>query len=72
MSEETIVSFRMEVKENNFQMELKGKQSDVLAAFLYAMGEEPGLYQLMKMASSIYESEDYKNEFNKQQTQGYA
>ena len=72
MSEETIVSFRMEVKENNFQMELKGKQSDVLAAFLYAMGEEPGLYQLMKMASSIYESEDYKNEFNKQQTQGDA
>lgn len=72
MSEEIIVSFRMEVKENNFQMELKGKQSDVLAAFLYAMGEEPGLYNLMKMASSIYESEDYKNEFDKQQTQGDA
>ena len=72
MSEETIVSFRMDVKENNFQMELKGKHSDVLAAFLYAMGEEPGLYQLMKAASSIYESEDYKNEFNKQQTQGDA
>jgi hypothetical protein len=72
MSEETIVSFRMEVKENNFQMELKGKHSDVLAAFLYAMGEEPGLYQLMRAASSIYESEDYKNEFNKQQTQGDA
>jgi hypothetical protein len=72
MSEETIVSFRMEVKDNNFQMELKGKHSDVLAAFLYAMGEEPGLYQLMKAASSIYESEDYKNEFNKQQTQGDA
>jgi hypothetical protein len=72
MSEETIVSFRMEVKENNFQMELKGKHSDVLAAFLYAMGEEPGLYQLMKAASSIYESEDYNNEFNKQQTQGDA
>ncbi len=72
MSEETIVSFRMEVKENNFQMELKGKQSDVLAAFLYAMGEEPGLYNLMKMASSIYESQDYKNEFNKQQTKGDA
>jgi hypothetical protein len=72
MSEETIVLFRMEVKENNFQMELKGKHSDVLAAFLYAMGEEPGLYQLMKAASSIYESEDYKNEFNKQQTQGDA
>ncbi len=72
MSEETIVSFRMEVKENNFQMELKGKHSDVLAAFLYAMGEEPGLYQLMKAASSIYESEDYKNEFNKQQTKGDA
>jgi hypothetical protein len=72
MSEETIVSFRMEVKENNFQMELKGKQSDVLAAFLYAMAEEPGLYQLMKMASSIYESDDYKNEFNKQQTKGDA
>jgi hypothetical protein len=72
MSEETIVSFRMEVKENNFQMELKGKQSDVLAAFLYAMAEEPGLYQLMKMASSIYESDDYKNEFGKQQTKGDA
>jgi hypothetical protein len=26
----------------------------------------------MKAASSIYESEDYKNEFNKQQTQGDA
>jgi hypothetical protein len=72
MSKEKLVSFRMEVKENNFQMELKGKHSDVLAAFLYAMGEEPGLYQLMKAASSIYESEDYKNEFNKQQTQGDA
>jgi hypothetical protein len=72
MSEETIVSFRMDVSDNNFQMELKGKHSDVLAAFLYAMGEEPGLYQLMKAASSIYESEDYKNEFNKQQTQGDA
>ena len=72
MSEEIIVSFRMEVKEDNFQMELKGKHSDVLAAFLYAMGEEPGLYQLMKAASSIHESEDYKNEFNKQQTQGDA
>lgn len=72
MSEETIVSFRMEVKENNFQMELKGKQSDVLAAFLYAMGEEPGLFELMKMASSIYESQEYKDEFSKQQTQGDA
>jgi hypothetical protein len=72
MSEETIVLFRMEVKENNFQMELKGKKADVLAAFLYAMGEEPGLFELMKMASSIYESQEYKNEFNKQQTQGDA
>jgi hypothetical protein len=36
------------------------------------MGEEPGLFELMKMASSIYESQEYKNEFNKQQTQGDA
>ncbi len=72
MSKEKLVSFRMDVSDNNFQMELKGKQSDVLAAFLYAMGEEPGLYNLMKMASSIYESQEYKNEFNKQQTKGDA
>jgi len=72
MSKEKLVSFHMEVSDNNFQMELVGKQSDVLAAFLYAMAEEPGLYQLMKMASSIYESQEYKNEFNKQQTQGDA
>ncbi len=62
----------MEVSDNNFKMELQGKKSDVLAAFLYAMGEEPGLFELMKMASSIYESQEYKNEFNKQQTQGDA
>jgi hypothetical protein len=72
MSKEKLVSFRIDVSENNFQMELQGKQSDVLAAFLYAMAEEPGLYQLMKMASSIYESDDYKNEFGKQQTKGDA
>jgi hypothetical protein len=72
MSEEKLVSFLMEVSDNNFKMELQGKKSDVLAAFLYAMGEEPGLFELMKMASSIYESQEYKNEFNKQQTQGDA
>jgi hypothetical protein len=72
MSEEKLVSFRIDVSESNFQMELQGKKSDVLAAFLYAMGEEPGLFELMKMASSIYESQEYKNEFNKQQTQGDA
>jgi hypothetical protein len=72
MSEEKLVSFRIDVSENNFQMELQGKKSDVLAAFLYAMSEEPGLFELMKMASSIYESEDYKNEFGKQQTKGDA
>lgn len=72
MSKEKLVSFRMEVSENNFQMELVGKQSDVMAAFLYAMGEEPGLYNLMKMSLSIYESQEYKDEFNKQQTKGDA
>jgi hypothetical protein len=58
MSEEKLVSFHMDVSENNFKMELTGKQSDV--------------YQLMKMASSIYESQEYKDEFSKQQTKGDA
>lgn len=62
----------MEVSDNNFKMELQGKKSDVLAAFLYAMDEEPGLYQLMSTAVTIHSSEEYQKQVSEKQTQGDA
>jgi hypothetical protein len=63
MSKEQLVHLLVQTDGDSFKFELQGKRSDVMAAFLYAMNDEPAFADLLRACISFYDSQDYKEAF---------